>query len=97
MPLVMWRMTIAGECTNEQVVLHEKVGIGSRIRLVWISSAVQYEWTHLGLGSALEYGRETLLHHGAKVLTILTLGLPVPVLVMMPGRTAAMEEWGEEW
>ena len=93
----MWRTTIAGECTNERVVLREKVSIGSRIRSVWISSAMRYEWTPLGLGSALEYGRETLLDHGAEVLTILTLGSPVPVLVMMPGRTAAMEEQGEEW
>ena len=67
------------------------------MRSVWISSAMRYEWTHLGLESALEYGRETLLDHGAEVLTILTLGSPVPVLVMMPGRTSAMEERGEEW
>ena len=57
---------------------------------------MRYEWTHLGLESALEYGRETLLDHGAEVLTILTLGSPVPVLVVMPGKMVAMEEGREE-
>lgn len=31
------------------------------MRWVWIISGVRYEWTHLGLGSASECGRETLL------------------------------------
>ena len=62
------------------------------MRWVWISSAVRCEWTHLGLGSASECGRETLLDRGVKGLISKPLGLPVPVLVAMPGRKATMEE-----
>ena len=63
---------------------------------VWSCSAVRWEWTHLGVGSGSECGRETLLDHGVDVVIILALGSPVPVLVAMPGRKAAIEVRREE-
>ena len=49
------------------------------------------EWTHLGLGSASECGRETLLDPRVEELIVLALGSPVPVLVAIPGKKPATE------
>ena len=54
------------------------------------------EWTHLGLGSTSECGRETLLDRGVEWLIVLALGSPVPVPVAMPGKKPAMEERRDE-
>ena len=51
-------MEIVSKYTDEWIVLCENVSIRGQ---VWMSSVVQCEWMHLGLGSALECGREMLL------------------------------------
>lgn len=66
------------------------------MKWVWISSEVRHEWTHLGLGSASECGREPLLDRVFEWLVVQALGSPVPVLVAMLGKMAAMEEPREE-
>jgi len=50
------------------------------------------EWAHLGLGSASECGRETLLDRGVEGQTVLALRSAVAML----GRKPAMEERREE-
>ena len=87
-------MEIVGEYTDEWIVLRENVSIRGR---VWMSSVVRCEWTHLGLGSALECGGETPLDRGVKWLVVLALGSPLPGPVAIPGKNAAMEERREEW
>ena len=51
-----------------------------------------FEWTHLGLGSASECGRETLLDRKVEGLTVPALRSPVAMFGKQPVREERREE-----